>query len=53
MIDIEIIISKDKLDKARTNPITDKAFDAVQHLEWLRNVLKLTHTNGFREMIYY
>jgi hypothetical protein len=53
MIDSEIIIYKEKLNHARTRPTTDKAFDAIQHLEWLRNMLKTTHSNGFREMIYY
>ena len=54
MIDSEIIIFKNKLDKARTRPMTDKAFDAIQHLEWLKNLLKSTHKNGFREdMIYF
>ena len=54
MIDSEIIDYKDKLHRARTRPMTDKAFDAIQHLEWLRNVLKSTHKNGFREdMIYF
>ena len=54
MIDSEIIIYKNELDKARTRPITDKAFDAIQHLEWLKNLLKSTHRNGFKEdMIYY
>jgi hypothetical protein len=36
MIDGEIIIYKNKLDKARTRPVTDKAFDAIQHLSGLK-----------------
>ena len=53
MIDSEIIDYKDKLHRARTRPTTDKAFDTIQHLEWLRNVLKSTHRNGFTGMIFY
>jgi len=54
MIDSETIIYKNKLDKARTRPMSDKAFDAIQHLEWLKNMLKSTHRNGFTEdMVYY
>ena len=52
MIDNEIIIYKEKLNHARTRPATDKAFDAIQHLEWLRNVLKSTHRNGFTDMVF-
>ena len=32
--------------------MTDKAFDTIQHLEWLRNVLKSTHRNGFTGTIF-
>jgi hypothetical protein len=53
MIDSEIIIYKNKLDKSRTRPVTDKAFDAIQHLEWLKNLLKSTHKNGFSNMVLY
>ena len=53
MIDSEIIIYKEKLNQASTRPATDKAFDTIQHLEWLRNVLKSTHRNGFRDMVFY
>ena len=53
MIDNEIILLQKKLDRARTRPMTDKAFDTIQHLEWLRNVLKSTHRNGFTGMIFY
>ena len=54
MIDSEIIdFTREDLDRARTRPMTDKAFDTIQHLEWLRNVLKSTHRNGFTGMIFY
>ena len=53
MIDTEIILYKRRLGRARTRPMTDKAFDTIQHLEWLRNVLKSTHRNGFTAMIFY
>lgn len=53
MIDNEIIIYKEKLNHARTRPATDKAFDAIQHLEWLRNVLNSTHRNGFTDVVFY
>ena len=44
MIDSVIIIYENKLDKARTGPMTDKAFDAIRNLEWL-NLPKSTHRN--------
>ena len=46
MIDSEIIIYKDKLKRTRTRPATDKAFDSIHHLEWLRNVLSSTYRSG-------
>jgi hypothetical protein len=53
MIDSEIIIYKEKLNHARTRPVTDKAFDSIQHLEWLKILLKSTHRNGFTDMVFY
>jgi hypothetical protein len=53
MIDSEIIIYKEKLNHARTRPATDKAFDAIQHLEWLRNVLTSTHRSGFNGTVFF
>ena len=53
MVDVEIIIYKDKLKRSKTRPATDKTFDAIQHLEWLRNLLKSTHKNGFIDTIFY
>ena len=53
MIDTEIIIYKTRLEKAKTRLITDKTYDAIQHLEWLRNLLASTHRSGFNEILLY
>jgi len=36
MVDSKIIIYKNKLDKARTRPVTYRAFDVIRHLEWFK-----------------
>jgi hypothetical protein len=51
MVDTEIIIYKRKLQRASTRPMTFKAFDAIQHLEWLRALLSSTHRRGFNDIL--
>jgi hypothetical protein len=53
MIDTEIIVYKRRLERARTRPLTDKAIDAIQHLEWIRNVIVSTHGKGFNDILFY
>ena len=53
MIDTEIIIYKRRLEKARTGLLTDKTYDAIQHLQWLRSLLTSTHRKGFNEILVY
>jgi hypothetical protein len=50
MIDTEIIVYKRRLERARTRQMIVKAFDAIQHLEWLRNVIVSTHRKGFNDI---
>ena len=51
MVDTEIILYKRRLGRARTRPVTDKIFDAIQHLEWLRNLLTSTYRRGFNDIL--
>ena len=53
MIDTEIIVYKRRLERARTRPMTDKAIDAIQHLEWIRNVIVSIHRRGFNDIMFY
>jgi hypothetical protein len=53
MIDTEIIVYKRRLERARTRPMTDKAIDAIQHLEWVRNIIVSTHRKGFNDILFY
>ena len=53
MIDTEIILYRRKLSEAKTRSLTNKAFDAIEHLEWLRNIVSSTHRSGFNDLLCY
>ena len=53
MIDTEIIFYKRKLSEAKTRTVTNKVFYAIEHLEWLRNIVSTTHRSGFNDLLCY
>ena len=53
MIETEIIILKRRLDDAIIERQSDKLFDSLQHLEWLRKIVTTTHRKGFNDILFY